>query len=92
MLATTKALCPPPSLDEKIAADAKYVRGYMMKENRLYLSLFADGGIYAWEPESEVRFSKEPNAAIEEAILRTSPDYTKAVVNIGSAGGKSTTR
>lgn len=87
MLATTKALCPPPSLDEKIAADAKYVRGYLMKENRLYLSLFADGGIYAWGPESEVRFSKEPNAAIEEAILRASPDYTKAVVNIGGAGG-----
>ncbi len=87
LLATTKALCPPPSLDEKIAADAKYVRGYLIKENRLFLSLFADGGIYAWEPEGEVRFSKEPNAAIEEAILRVSPDYTKDVVTIGSAGG-----
>jgi hypothetical protein len=87
LLAATKALCPPPSLDEKIAADAKYVRGYLMKDNRLYLSLFADGGIYTWEPVSELRFSKKPNAAIEEAILRASPDYTKAVVNIESAGG-----
>ena len=46
LLATTKALCPPHSIDKKIAADAKYVRGYLIRENRLYLSLFADGGIY----------------------------------------------
>ena len=29
LLATTKALCPSPSLEEKIAADTKYVSGYM---------------------------------------------------------------
>jgi heat shock protein HslJ len=88
LLAATKALCPPPSLDEKIAADANYVHGYLMKENRLYLSLFADGGIYAWEPDGEVRFSKEPNAAIEAAILRASPNYTRAVADIGGASGQ----
>ena len=49
-LATTRALCPPPSLDAKIAAHAQYIRSYLIQDGRLYLSLMADGGIYAWEP------------------------------------------
>ena len=49
-LATTKALCPPPSLDEMIAAQSQYIRGYLLKDDQLYLSLMADGGIFAWEP------------------------------------------
>jgi heat shock protein HslJ len=49
-LATTRALCPPPNLDERIARDAEYVRSYFLKDGRLYLSLMADAGIYAWEP------------------------------------------
>ena len=48
-LAGTRALCPPPSLDERVLAQARYVRSYLLKEGRLYLSLMADGGIYAWE-------------------------------------------
>lgn len=88
LLATTKALCPPPRLDEKIVSDAKYVRGYLLRDNRLYLSLYADGGIYAWEPISEVRFSNEPNAAIEDAILQAVRYYTKAVADIGGAGSQ----
>jgi heat shock protein HslJ len=51
-LATTRALCPPPSLDESIASHAKYIRSYLLKDGRLYLSLMADGGIYTWEPET----------------------------------------
>ena len=31
-LATTKALCPPPSLDEMIASQAPYIRGYLLKQ------------------------------------------------------------
>ncbi len=50
-LAVTRALCPPPSMDESIAAQARYIRGYLLKDGRLYLSLMADGGIYAWEPD-----------------------------------------
>ena len=88
LLATTKALCPPPHLDEKIAADTVYVRGYLIRENRLYLSLFADGGLYAWESDNAERFSNEPNAALEQAILRASPDYTKAIAEIGGASGR----
>jgi heat shock protein HslJ len=47
-LAATRALCPPPSMDEGIVAQAHYVSSYLMKEGRLYLSLMADGGIYVW--------------------------------------------
>lgn len=49
-LASTRALCPPPNLDEQIARDADFVRGYLLRDGRLYLSLMADAGIYAWEP------------------------------------------
>jgi heat shock protein HslJ len=50
-LAVTSALCPPPSMDESIAKQSQYIRGYLIKDGRLYLSLMADGGIYAWEPD-----------------------------------------
>ena len=49
-LAATRALCPPPNLDERIARDAEYVRSYLFRDGKLYLSLMADAGIYAWEP------------------------------------------
>jgi heat shock protein HslJ len=49
-LAMTRALCPPPSLDERIAAQAPYVRSYLLRDGRLALSLMADGGIIIWEP------------------------------------------
>ena len=49
-IAATRALCPPPHLDERIARDMPYVRGYLLKEGKLYLSLMADGGIYEWAP------------------------------------------
>lgn len=48
-LAATRALCPEPSLDERIARDMDYVRSYLVKDGRLHLSLMADGGIYVWE-------------------------------------------
>jgi heat shock protein HslJ len=49
-IAATRALCPPPHLDERIARDMAHVRGYLLKEGKLYLSLMADGGIYEWAP------------------------------------------
>ena len=48
-LVTTKALCPPPSMDERIVRDAEWIRGYLLRDGQLHLSLMADGGIYSWE-------------------------------------------
>ncbi|GGO88484.1 hypothetical protein GCM10011348_44050 [Marinobacterium nitratireducens] len=52
MLAVTQALCTQPGMDGMIAAQSAYVRGYLLKDGNLYLSLMADGGIFAWEPDS----------------------------------------
>ncbi len=49
-IAATRALCPPPHLDERVARDLGYVRGYLLKDGKLYLSLMADGGILEWRP------------------------------------------
>ena len=48
VLATTKAMCPPGSLDQKVLRDLPYVRSYLLKDGKLYLSLMADGGVYEW--------------------------------------------
>lgn len=47
-LAATRTRCPPPSMDQSIVAQSAYVRGYLLKDGRLHLSLMADGGIYVW--------------------------------------------
>jgi heat shock protein HslJ len=86
-LAATSALCPPPSLDEQITAQAGFVRSYLLKDGRLYLSLMADGGIIAWEPQTDVPFLTEPDKSLEAAILDASPSYTKAMVDIGGGTG-----
>lgn len=49
-LASTKALCPAPSLGEPLALQLPFVRGYLLRDGRLNLSLLADGGIRIWEP------------------------------------------
>lgn len=51
-LASTLAFCPPPTMDQQIITQAEYIRGYLIKDGRLYLSLMADGGIYIWEPNN----------------------------------------
>ncbi len=52
-LAMTRAQCPQPSLDTLIARDAEYVRTYVLRGDRLYLNLMADGGNYVWERVGE---------------------------------------
>ena len=87
-LAVTRALCPPPSLDEQISSQAQYVRSLLMKDGRLYLSLMADGGIYVWEPQTEEPYRTEPSAELEAAVLQVFPDYTRDVVDLyGGVGG-----
>jgi len=49
-LAMTMALCPEPSLSGRIARDSEFVRTYLLRDGRLFLSLFADAGTYQWEP------------------------------------------
>jgi|SRR5688572_30048415 len=48
-LALTRAACPPGSLHDRIVTQLPQMRSYLVKNNRLYLSLMADGGIYEWE-------------------------------------------
>jgi hypothetical protein len=83
-LSVTTAVCPPPSMDERVTGDAEYIRSYLLKDGRLYLSLMADGGIFAWEPINEEPFRTEPDEELESAILEASPDYTREVVEIGT--------
>lgn len=87
-LAGTLALCPSPSLDEEVTKQAPYVRSYMLKDGRLYLSLMTDGGILAWEPIPAPSFETKPDPAIEAAILKASRSYTRDVVEAGAATGK----
>jgi heat shock protein HslJ len=49
-VAATRALCPPPHLDERLVRDLGHVRSYLLKDGKLFLSLMADGGIYEWLP------------------------------------------
>jgi heat shock protein HslJ len=51
-LAMTRALCPPPSLDQQIARDTAFVRSYLLRSGNLYLNLMADGGTYVWSPDA----------------------------------------
>jgi heat shock protein HslJ len=51
-VAGTRALCPPPHMDQRIVRDLAYVRGYLLRDGKLYLSLMADGGIYEWRPRA----------------------------------------
>ena len=49
-LALTRALCPPPSLSDTVARQLPFVRSFLLRNNRLSLSLLADGGILEWQP------------------------------------------
>ena len=84
-LASTKALCPPPRLGERVMRDIPFVRSYLLKDRRLYLNLMADGGIYVWEPYEETGFLTKPDPMLEVAILKASPTYTQEVIE--SSGG-----
>lgn len=48
-MATTRAMCPPGSLHDRIAKDWQLVRSYTIKDDHLFLALMADGGIYEFE-------------------------------------------
>jgi hypothetical protein len=57
-------------MDESIIAQSKYIRGYLLKDDRLYLSLMADGGIYAWARETSSSSAAAVAAAPENGGSR----------------------
>lgn len=64
-IAATRALCPPPHLDERVVRDLAHMRSYLLKDGKLYLSLMADGGIYEWAPQQAAAA-----AADEERVVK----------------------
>jgi heat shock protein HslJ len=49
-IATTRAMCPPGSLDARLGRELPFVRLYALQaDGRLRLELFADGGQQIWE-------------------------------------------
>ena len=61
---------------KRCSPSCSFVRGYLLKDGRLYLSLLADGGILVWEPQ---------DAALEAAIRQTSPGYRADLVAAGGS-------
>ena len=49
-LALTRAMCSVGSLHDELVRQWQYVRSYVVKDGRLYLSLMADGGTIEFEP------------------------------------------
>jgi para-nitrobenzyl esterase len=49
-MALTRAACPPGSLHDHIVKQLPFIRSYVIKDGRLFLSLMADGGTYEFEP------------------------------------------
>jgi heat shock protein HslJ len=49
-LATTRMMCPPDPVGDRLARDIDAMRSYRLQDDRLYLMLPADAGVYVWEP------------------------------------------
>jgi para-nitrobenzyl esterase len=52
-IAATQALCLPDSLHDRYMAQFQWVRSYVMRDGRLFLSTMADGSIIEFEPTLE---------------------------------------
>jgi hypothetical protein len=96
-LAATRAVCPLPSMDASIVAQSKYVRSYLLQDDRLNLSLMADGGIYVWVRDGSTASGATMPAAPEnggprnwEVIrmlnLREQPDTSARILATYRAG------
>ena len=48
-IAVTRMLCPQPSLDQRVSTALGDVRGYLIKDRQLHMSLMADAGILTWD-------------------------------------------
>lgn len=47
-IAVTRMMCPQPSLDQRVSTALGDVRGYLIKDRQLHMSLMADAGILTW--------------------------------------------
>lgn len=47
----TRALCPPPSMGEMLAARLPDVASYTLRDGHLFLALKMDGGIFEFAPQ-----------------------------------------
>ncbi len=50
VIASTRALCPAGSLEPRLVRALPFVRGYLLLDGQLHLTLMADGGILHWAP------------------------------------------
>ena len=48
-MALTRATCPPGSLHDHLVKQLPFIRSYVIKDGRLFLSLMADGGVFELE-------------------------------------------
>jgi heat shock protein HslJ/membrane-bound inhibitor of C-type lysozyme len=78
-LALTRAMCPAGSMHDQIAKQWSYIRSHVLRDGRLFLSLMADGGIYAFEP---TMIGEKPSTA----KLPVTSDGPFTFQCVGSAG------
>lgn len=52
-VAGTRALCPPPAMDDQVTMSLALVRGYTLSEGKLQMSLMSDGTVMEWQPFKE---------------------------------------
>jgi heat shock protein HslJ len=49
-IATTLMACPPPTIDQRVSSALSQVRGYVIEDGQLHMSMQVDSGILTWEP------------------------------------------
>lgn len=79
-VAMTKALCPTGSLSDELARQLPYVRSFLLRGDRLYLSLMADGGILEWQPLQGVPFRGQLSPEERSAILGGLDSFSRQLV------------
>jgi hypothetical protein len=73
-----------------LARQLPYVRGYLLRDGRLSLSLWADGGILIWEPRTGAgpTYGNRPDPTLEAAILAASPDLRRTLRSTADGMGR----
>jgi heat shock protein HslJ/membrane-bound inhibitor of C-type lysozyme len=73
-MAMTRVMYPPGSLPDRIVKDMPYVRSYVIRDEHLFLSLIADGGIYELEPMPKASAAAPPASTGPVTYACTGPD------------------